>query len=441
MTSTPTEQHHKNRQFAFDVVKRLDDAGYQAFWAGGCVRDFLLGRTPKDYDVATSATPTQVETLFGKKRTLAVGASFGVMIVRAPRGVDDVEVATFRTDGSYLDGRRPETVEFSSPEEDAHRRDFTINGMFYDPIQQQVHDYIGGEKDLAQGIIRAIGDAHERIKEDKLRMLRAVRFTATLDFQLFETTASAIREMADELTIVSQERIAQELQKMLFDLHRWRAIELADDVGLIDVIFPELKQSKQLSAMSDNDSVTKTNQWDVTLHQLQLLEETSFELAMAILLHSVIANETATVDDPPTRTNCLPDNKILKICHRLKLSNQQTTDIGWLTKHQKTLLNAKQLSQAQLKRIFTNPLATDLLKMFHLQTIATEADLSPVLFCEEFLASTPQTEINPAPLLTGDDLIQAGHQPGPHFRELLETIRDAQLNGEIFSKEEALRLA
>ncbi len=440
-TSFQNDFQNKNRQFAFDVVKRLNNAGYTAYWAGGCVRDYLLGRTPNDYDVATNAIPSEVEQLFGKKQTLAVGASFGVMIVRAPRGVENVEVATFRTDGSYLDGRRPDSVAFSTPEEDAQRRDFTINGMFYDPLQQQVYDFIGGEKDLAQGVVRAIGNPHERIQEDKLRMLRAVRFTATLDFKLDETTRSAVQEMATELHAVSPERITQELHKMLLDVHRWRAMQLADQVGLMDVIFPELVTCKQQPAFKNNGSPTKNNLWDVTLHQLQLLEETTFELAMAILLSGTIAHETASKHDPQICTTSLPNTAIIKICRRLKFSNQQIDHIGWLTKHQKTLSYAKELSMAQLKQIFTNPFANDLLKMFHLQTIATQSELAPVLFCEEFLASTPQEEINPAPLITGDILIQAGYQPGPRFRELLEIIRNAQLNNEIQTPAEALQLA
>ncbi len=203
----------RNREFAGEVVSRLKQAGHQALWAGGCVRDYLLGRVPKDYDVATDARPEEVRQIFGHRRTLAVGASFGVIVVRGPRGVADVEVATFRTEGPYLDGRRPESVTFATPEEDAKRRDFTINGMFFDPLAQQVLDYVGGERDLGAGIVRAIGDPHDRVREDKLRMLRAVRFAANLDFELDPITASAVREMADQLTVVSAERITQEPAK------------------------------------------------------------------------------------------------------------------------------------------------------------------------------------------------------------------------------------
>ena len=293
--------------------------------AGGCVRDMLLGREPKDYDVATTARPEQVRTLFGQGRTLAVGASFGVIVVLPPRGSDagQVEVATFRTEGPYLDGRRPESVAFCTPEEDAKRRDFTINGMFYDPIEARVLDFVGGEADLAARVIRAIGDPHDRMREDKLRMLRAVRFTATLDFALDETTAAAVREMAEQITVVSAERIAQELRRMLVDAHRRRAVELCESVGLLEVILPELTAA-WLESRSKNPSPpaplpaepgrgvklkTDSKQVDVrakTLAMLPLLASPSFELALATLLHSLPARPVAH-----------------DLCRRLKLSNDE----------------------------------------------------------------------------------------------------------------------
>ena len=233
------------REFAVEVVRQLRAAGHTALFAGGCVRDLLLGRPAKDYDVATTATPDQVRRLFGHKRTLPVGASFGVIIVLGPREAGHVEVATFRTEGPYQDGRRPSSVAFCTPEEDARRRDFTINGMFYDPMETRVLDFVGGEADLSSRVVRAIGDPHERVREDKLRMLRAVRFAATLDFALDPTTAEAIREMAGQLIIVSAERIAQELKKMLVDRHRRRAIELSESTELLPIILPELNRESR----------------------------------------------------------------------------------------------------------------------------------------------------------------------------------------------------
>ena len=397
------------REFATDVVRRLRDAGHTAYFAGGCVRDLLLGRPAKDYDVATTALPEQVRDLFGRRRTLAVGQSFGVIIVLGPKDVAPVEVATFRTDGEYHDGRRPTHVAFCTPEEDARRRDFTINGMFYDPVDSRVLDFIGGEKDLAAGVVRAIGVPQDRMREDKLRMLRAARFAATLDFRIDPDTADAVRDMAGELHVVSAERIAQEFKKMLVDTHRRRAVELCADLGLLAVVFPELDSATPLES---------------TLRALSLLSEPTFELALSALLGTLPATPTVNA-----------------ICRRLRLSNDETERIVWLVAHRDELRDASQMSAAQLKRLFAHPGAAELLSLLRATLLAEEAELHPVLFCEEFLARTPAAELNPPPLLTGDDLIALGWQPGPRFREVLETVRDAQLNGEIATREAAISLA
>jgi tRNA nucleotidyltransferase/poly(A) polymerase len=237
----PPHDPERQREFAIEVVQRLRAGNFTALWAGGCVRDHLLGKTPKDYDVATNATPKQVRKLFRGLTTVDVGASFGVIVVVAPnKAAGEVEVATFRSDGSYSDGRRPDSVTFSSPEEDAQRRDFTINGMFFDPLEHKVLDFVGGERDLSQGYIRAIGDPHDRMREDKLRLLRAVRFTAQLEFGLARATKAAVTEMASEIHVVSAERIAAELRRMLTDQHRHIAVALADEVGLLREILPEV---------------------------------------------------------------------------------------------------------------------------------------------------------------------------------------------------------
>ncbi len=399
------------REFATDVVRRLREAGFVAYFAGGCVRDLLLGRTAKDYDVATNARPDQVRELFGRRKTLAVGESFGVIIVLGPKPAGQVEVATFRTDGEYHDGRRPTHVDFCSPEEDAQRRDFTINGMFYDPVESRVLDYVGGEHDLAARVIRAIGDPRARMTEDKLRMLRAVRFTATLEFQLDPATADAIRAMADQLHVVSAERIAQELHKMLLDRHRRRAMELCVDVGLLRVVLPEL------SVVSCQLSVEKT------LRMLALLESPSFPLAFAMLLHA------------------LPVETVRDIGRRLRLSNEEIDRTAWLVALQDALRAAPKMTLAQLKRLLSHPHRDELLALLRTKLLAEEADLHPVLFCEEFLAATPPEVLNPPPLISGNDLIRQGLKPGPTFKLLLEQIRDAQLNGEITTAAEALALA
>ena len=399
-------------QFALEIVLKLRGAGHIALFAGGCVRDALLGREAKDYDVATTARPEDVRTLFGHRRTLAVGASFGVIMVIGPKEAGHVEVATFRTEGPYLDGRRPESVAFCSPEEDARRRDFTINGMFFDPVEERILDFVGGEVDLRGRIIRAIGDPHERVREDKLRMLRAVRFTATLNFSLDEITARAIEEMSSELVVVSAERIAQELKKMLVDVHRRRAIQLAEEVGLIRVIFPEL------------DEIRRQSNWIETLRCLDLLHAPSFELAMAALLR-------------PLGT----PSKVESVCRRLKLSNDETDRITWLVAHHNDLDHAPALSLASLKKVLSHPYRDDLLKFQTGLRLSTSKNLEPVEFCQEFLARTPDEVLDPVPLATGDDLIAMGLKPGPGFKSVLEKIRDAQLNLEIRTREEALALA
>ena len=405
--SAPSNQ----RYFAVEVVRKLRAAGHTALFAGGCVRDSLLGREAKDFDVATTARPEEVQKLFGYQRTLAVGASFGVIMVLGPREAGSVEVATFRTEGPYNDGRRPTSVAFCTPEDDARRRDFTINGMFFDPVEEQLLDFVGGEADLIAKTVRAIGDPRERVREDKLRMLRAVRFAATLEFSLDPKTATAIREMASELVVVSAERIAQEFKKMLVDTHRRRAMELTEEVGLIRIIFPEL------------DPDQKRSLWNVTLRRLSLLKSPRFELALAGLLMPLFEEPTVTA-----------------ICRRLKLSNDETDRVAWLVTHQADLNDPQRLSLAALKRTLANPNASDLIQLLQADRIANSTSLDPIIFCQSFLEQTPREVLDPQLLITGDDLIALGFKPSPRFKSVLHTIRDAQLNLQIHSREDALAM-
>jgi poly(A) polymerase len=423
----------RQREFAVEVVRRLQEAGFRALWNGGCVRDFLMGRVPKDYDVATDARPDDVRSLFGHRRTLAVGASFGVIIVLGPKPAGNVEVATFRTEGPYLDGRRPEHVDFATPEEDAQRRDFTINGMFYDPISEQVHDYVGGEKDLAAGVVRAIGRPADRMTEDKLRMLRAVRFAATLEFQLDGPTADAVRAMAPEIHVVSAERIAQELKRMLVDPHRRRAMELARDTQLLLEILPELGPT--LDDASHPGEGGAKSPWEISLRRLRLLQEPRFELAAAALLASV-----PEIGGSPSAGRKEP--RVARgVCKRLRLSNQETDSIEWLLTHLSDVFASATKSLAQLKRMLAHPDARDLLALARADRLAAESDLSGVMHCEELLQRTPPERLDPLPFVTGDDLIARGLRPGKRIREILDTIREAQLNEELTDKEEAFRLA
>ncbi|QDU45093.1 tRNA nucleotidyltransferase/poly(A) polymerase [Symmachiella dynata] len=417
------------REFALYVARELHEAGYQALWAGGCVRDALLKRAPTDYDVATDARPEEVRKVFGRHRTVPVGASFGVMLVTAPRSEDNVEVATFRKEGPYLDGRRPDSVQYCTPEEDARRRDFTINGMFYDPINDEVLDFVGGQEDLKLGIVRAIGDAHHRITEDKLRMLRAVRIAATLEFTIDPSTAAAIAEMATEIAVVSVERIAHELARMLVCPRRVRALESLRELGLLRMILPEI-----IPNLNEVDSV---EHWGKTLRMLDEFEVMSFELAFAVLLREVPIQQCKEDDDSAAR-DAARAKVVEQICRRLKLSNQQTERTCWLVEHRHALRDAPQLPLHVLKRLLVQPGAKEMLMLNRIAAVATEADLTAVEFTERFYSETPAEELNPHELINGGDLIAAGLSPGPGFKEILDSIRDRQLDGEMTTREAAL---
>lgn len=415
------------REFATEVVHQLTDAGFSALWAGGCVRDELLERTPKDYDVATDARPQQVREVFGRRRTLAVGESFGVIVVLGPKEAGQIEVATFRSDGEYLDGRRPESVQFCSAEEDAKRRDFTINGMFYDPLQQQVMDYVDGQRDLKAGIVRAIGDPHARMTEDKLRMLRAVRFAATFDFELEAATADAVRSMAEQISVVSSERIAQELRRMLAHANRGRAMQLCRDVSLMRQILPEL------------DDESGEDDWHLVLAMLNgvgpdaVAADVEFPVAFAALLYSAAERQALCTKQS--------GQLVEDIGKRLRLSNREIAHAGWLLSHRAALASANELSAAKLKRVLAQDHAGDLLSLMRAWDAANDRRADDATFCAEFLARTPELELDPPPLITGGALIQSGLKPGPQFKDILDAVRDAQLNGEIETSDDAAQLA
>jgi len=420
-----------DHEFATEVVRRLVEAGHQALFAGGCVRDLLLGKAAKDYDVATDARPEQVRELFGKRKTLAVGESFGVIIVLPPRksGAQQVEVATFRTEGPYLDGRRPEAVEFTTPEEDASRRDFTINGMFYDPLAEEVRDFVGGERDIRRSIVRAIGDPQERMNEDKLRMLRAVRFAATLEFELEHDTAEAIRRMAVDLTMVSAERIGEELRKMLGDRHRRRTVLLLEDTNLWPVVFPELREMPR----------AEEDRWDRLLAALALLESKRFEPALAL-----IAAELVDPIDPAGVR--FPEHKpegfapVLEVCRRLRLSNEESDRVAWLAARLPSIEMIEELSLPQRKRLLAHPDAELLIAAAEGVLAAREESLVPVQTAREMLKQG-EAHLAPPPLLTGKDLIDMGLRPGPNFKAILDDVRDLQLGEQIATREEAIQRA
>lgn len=409
-----------NRQFATDVVRRLRAAGHVSYWAGGCVRDLVRGVAPQDYDVATDARPDAVRDLFGRKRTLAVGEAFGVVIVLPPEGVAPVEVATFRSEGPYRDGRRPDSIEFCSPEADALRRDFTINGMFYDPLTEEIHDYVGGRDDIHRKIVRAIGDPAARMTEDKLRLLRAVRFAASLGFELDERTARAVVAMAPEIGVVSVERIAQELRKMLVNVNRQRAMALCRELGLLSVFLPE--------------AVTFDPDPDDTLAILDHLSEPSFALALAALLRQV-------PNPVETRRQPVPEQGTVRaVCRRLKLSNQDADDCVWLHSHSLDLLSAQEMTKAQLKRLLAHPLIESLVSLTAANVETLGLDRSGLDLAASQRRRWTTDEIDPPPLINGNDAIAAGASAGPRLKELLNLVREAQLNEQIATRDEAIAL-
>ena len=406
---------------AVDIVRKLRDAGFQALWAGGCVRDLLLEKEPKDYDVATNALPEEVRHLFGERRTLAVGASFGVIIVRGHQPDCDVEIATFRSEGPYLDGRRPEHVKFTTAEEDAQRRDFTINGMFYDPINESIYDYVGGKADLQQHLIRAIGNPLERMQEDKLRLLRAIRFAATLGFHLAESTFHAIQTMANQITVVSPERISDELRKMLVHPHRKDAIDLVQSSGLLNPIIPKL------APLWENEENLPL--WNRTLDRLAQLTTVNFETAFAALLLDLPA---ATPDEQ--------HNKVQQICKQLRFSNHGLHLVLWLLEHRTSLQGARDFKLSKLKRLLAHENCPYLFELVFADLSSQKQPLEDLEFCRQYRDHTPIEVLNPPPLITGNDLIDYGIQSGPEFKELLTRIQDAQLEESIHTHEEALTL-
>ena len=399
------------KQFALQVVQRLREAGFESLWAGGCVRDMLLGREPNDYDVATAATPEQVREVFGRRRTLAIGAAFGVITVLGSKQQGQIEVATFRCDAEYSDGRRPDSVSFSTAEEDAQRRDFTINGLFYDPLAEQVIDYVAGQADLQAGVIRAIRDPFERIAEDKLRMLRAVRFAATFDFQLETQTRAAICQQAGALQVVSAERIAAEMQRMLVHPQRCRAMELLRDCQLLVEVLPEAKRFDE-----------QPSTWSETRDVLGRLASPCFPVVFAALIRLLVK----AGDGAAART----------IGKRWKLSNDDLKLTAFLIAHVAEIRTADQVAWPQLQRILIHDNIQDLMALAEAVAGTCEDPPAGLERCREKL-ELPQQKLNPPLLLDGNDLRQL-IQPGPVFKEILTAVRDAQLEGQLTSQSEAL---
>jgi poly(A) polymerase len=444
-------------QAARGIVATLRQRGHQAYFAGGCVRDLLLEVTPKDFDVATSATPDIVLGMFAK--TYSVGAHFGVVLVCTPDGEGGeiaTEVATFRHDGAYSDGRRPDAVQFSTEaREDVLRRDFTINGMLLDPVVFEetgdaaaaTLDYVHGREDLAAKLLRAIGDPALRFAEDKLRMLRAVRFASRLGFEIEPGTMTAIRAAASEIGQVSWERIRDELTLMLTEGHARRAFELLDTTGLLAYVLPDALRMKGVEQPPQFHP-----EGDVWVHTMLLLEKlnpgVSSTLAWGALLHDIGKPATFRPPDPNK-----PGDRIRfdghvevgvrmaeEILGRLRFSNEDTEQIVALVKNHMRFGDIMQMRESTLKRFLRLPKFDEHLALHCMDASSAHGDLRLYEFAKEHFEATPVETIRPKLLVTGKDLIAAGYRPGPEFSVMLEAAEDAQLEGRIISTEDGLAI-
>jgi poly(A) polymerase len=439
---------------AISIIETLRGRGFQAYLVGGCVRDILLNREPADYDVTTDATPEQVMRIF--PQTYAVGAQFGVVLVPVKDGAaseaasgepsfsthpHSVEVATFRSDGIYSDGRHPDEVKYSkSAQEDVQRRDFTINGLLLDPVKDEVLDYVGGRADLAANVIRTIGDARRRFAEDKLRLLRAVRFAARFGYRIEGETFGAIKELAPQIVQVSRERIRDELTKMLTEGRAGRAFELLDETGLMKQVLPEI------SAMKGVEQPPQYHpEGDVFVHTMIMLgmlpANCSRTLAWGTLLHDVGKPPTFRVGEDRIRFDGHVEVGVRMaeaICHRLRMSNDDSTQISALVNNHMRFADTPRMKESTLKRFMRLPQFEEHLALHRIDCLGSHGKLELYDLVREKLANTPEEEIRPEPLITGRDLIAFGLKPGPPFAEILHATEDAQLEGTLRTRDEAM---
>ena len=423
---------------AAEIVRRLREAGHEAFWVGGCVRDLLRSEAPEDYDIVTSARPEEVRRIFS--RTVPVGERFGVSLV--VEGGRPYEVATFRTEEGYEDGRRPERVDFASAEEDVRRRDFTINGLLMDPATGRIIDHVDGRQDIEQGIIRAIGDPGARFAEDHLRMLRAVRFAAALGFAIEPLTFAALRRQAAAIRRISAERIREELSRILTGAAPRRGMELLSESGLLGEILPEvhaLQGVEQPPVFHPEGDV-----WEHTLRMVALLSrpngKADLRLAWAVLLHDV--GKAVTRSEDATGTHFYGhvqrgEEIAAAILRRLRFSREEMETILALVRGHMLFMNVREMRPNRLKRLLRTPDFVLHLELHRIDCLGSHGLLDHYEFCRQKLEEYPEEELRPPRLLTGADLMDMGFMPGPVFREILRDIEDAQLGGEIADAAEA----
>ena len=434
------------RHLAEDICRRFREAGHQAYLVGGCVRDILLGREPADYDVSTDATPDRVQQLF--PHSIAVGAKFGVIVVLQDARTADsaqVEVATFRSDIGYSDGRHPDRVVYtSSAQEDVKRRDFTINALLFDPATEQVLDYVGGREDLKAGIVRAIGRAEDRFREDKLRMVRAVRFASRFHYAIEAQTFAAIVKLAPEIHQVSPERLRDEVTKLLTEGSARRGFELLDETRLLPELLPEITRMKGVEQPPEYHP-----EGDVWKHTLLMLEKLpagcSPTLAWGVLLHDVGKPPTFTPPSGPGDRIRFNEHAEVgtrmaeAVCRRFRFSNADTEQIAALVANHMRFKDVRQMKPATLKRFVRLPEFDEHLELHRIDCSSSNGHLDNYQFVRRFVEETPPEQVRPLRLISGDDLIALGLRPGPDFKEILGAVEDAQLNGTLESREEALR--
>ena len=440
------------------IAATLRAAGHAAYFAGGCVRDLLLDQAPEDFDVTTSATPTEIVALF--PRTQQVGAHFGVILVLNDIGAQQIatEVATFRHDGAYLDGRRPDSVRFTTdPREDVQRRDFTINGLLLDPAQitgsgdawsvddSAVLDFVGGREDLTRKKVRTIGSPELRFTEDKLRMLRGVRFAARFGFTIDAGTLQAMQRLAPDIAHVSCERVRDELTRMLTEGHARRAFDLLDAAGLLGSVLPEITRMHGVQQPPEYHP-----EGDVFAHTMLLLDHlppgASPTLAWGMLLHDVGKPATFQPPDPAKAGDRIRFNGHVavgvriaeEILRRLRFSSDDTAQIVALVRHHMQFGDVRDMKRSTLKRFLRLPEFEEHLALHRADCLSAHADLSLYGFAKSAYETTEPDAIRPILHVTGRDLIAAGYQPGPRFKQMLEAAEDAQLEGHVFSTEEGL---
>lgn len=423
---------------ARSIVGRLRANGHVAYFAGGCVRDRLMGRRASDIDIATSATPPEIIALF--PRTVAVGAKFGVVVV-----IEDnlqFEVATFRSDGAYLDGRRPDAVTFSNAEHDARRRDFTVNGLFFDPVDDRIIDYVGGRIDLENRILRAIGDPIARFTEDRLRILRAVRFAVTLGFDIDDATWNAVCASAAEIHVVSPERIRAELTRTLCHPSRVRGLDLLDQSGLLATILPEVTDLKGCEQPPEFHP-----EGDVFVHTRIMLEllppDASPVLVFGVLFHDIGKPPTYFRDETGRiRFNTheqVGADMARRIMTRLRFSNDEIDAVEALVRNHMAFKDVRNMRVAKLKRFLAREHIEDELELHRVDCQSSHGLLDNLHFLREQQMEFASEPLIPPPLITGHDLIRLGYQPGPAFAKMLESVQTSQLEGSLYSREDALQ--